>query len=797
MTFKLVAASSEQDNNKAASGTERRFVLAEDPISEENGELIIRFEYRPHDGKEKQTDLNAQAVEHILSSLKTENRNLNTDANWLDAISAFAPTEKDKTRSLLAKQLASYTARNTFDYFIHKDLGGFLRRELDFYIKNEVMHLDDIEDESAPKVEQYLSQIKVIRNIAHKIIQFLEQLENFQKKLWLKKKFVIETNYCITLDRVPEELYPEIAKNEAQREEWVKLFAIDEIKKDLTGPGYSKPLKVEFLKAHSRLLLDTRLFDRAFVERLLRQLDGLDEQLDGILIQSENANALKHIATRYRGSVDCIYIDPPYNTGGDGFCYKDNYQHSSWMSMMHERLAAMSPVVNDSATFFSSIDDNEACRIRMLLDTEFGSDGFEAQIIVQSNKRGQTYKSIAKTHEYLFAYGVGVNSKLLELPRNVEDDDSDEGGTYELWELRNRNPKFGRFNRPNLFFPIYVDPNSAGEDDLAEVALTKSSRFSIEVFPRNSEGEDSCWRWGREKVEAEITAGSKTVVVGRQKTSGDWGIYQKARKEGRKAKTIWSDTSFINEKGTVEVGSMGLTEFGFPKPLGLLKQVVMVGCKEGGCILDCFAGSGTTAHAVIDINRESEQRRRYILVEMGKHFDTVTRPRIEKAIYSQRWDNGKPVDRVGISQFFKYIRLESYEDALNNLELQRTDKQASLLDADAAMREDYILSYMLDVESRGGGGRLGQIAFESRWVPQPRRIQAPSRTQWRDTTRQRRSRRDLQLAPGPDRQTSRRDPWSPGRRRDRPEWRPRLGPVAEHRPDGQRRARQVVREARL
>jgi hypothetical protein len=147
----------------------------------------------------------------------------------------------------------------------HKDLGGFLRRELDFYSKNEVMHLDDIEHESAPRVEQYLSKIKVIRRIAHKIIQFLEQRENFQKKLWLKKKFVIETNYCITLDRVPEELYPEIAANDAQREEWVRLFAIEEIKGDPTTPGYSEPLTIAFLRENPMLLLDTRFFTREFV----------------------------------------------------------------------------------------------------------------------------------------------------------------------------------------------------------------------------------------------------------------------------------------------------------------------------------------------------------------------------------------------------------------------------------------------------------------------------------------------------------------------------------------------------
>ncbi len=708
----LIGASTEQDNNKPAPGQERRFVLCRDkPLTEENGELCIRFEYRPGQ-KEKQDDLNKQALNAILETPGFE--------LWTQELGKAAPSDKKKDRTVLEKHLTQYTARNTFDYFIHKDLGGFLRRELDFYIKNEVMHLDDVAHEdaqidvgSAHRFVEQLTKIQVIRGIAHKIIQFLEQLENFQKKLWLKKKLVIETNYCITLDRVPEELYPVIAANDAQRKEWERLFAIDQIKKDLHQPGYSVPLTVQFLQAHDRLLLDTRFFDKAFVDKLLSTLDDIDAQTDGLLVQGENFNALQHIAARHRHSVDCIYIDPPYNTGGDGFCYKDSYQHSSWMSMIRERLAAMASIVSDSATFFCSIDDNEACRLRMILDAAFGSDGFEAQIVVQSNKRGQTYKSIAKTHEYIFAYGAGVNSKLRELPRDVAGDDSDDFGIYELWELRNRNPKFGRFNRPNLFFSIYVDPKSVGGDGLAEVSLTKSSRFTVEVLPRNSDGEDSCWRWGQEKVGAELHAGAKEVVVAKQKSSGEWGVYQKARKEGKKAKTIWSDTSFINEKGTLEVGSMGFTDFGFPKPLGLLRQVVALGCKEGGWVLDCFAGSATTGHAVIDLNRNAECPRHYILIEMGSYFDTVTKPRIEKAIYSRQWDAGTPVDRNGISQCVKYIRLESYEDALNNIELKCTDQQRMCLDADHQLREQYILSYMLDVESRGSQALLNVEAFRN------------------------------------------------------------------------------------
>ena len=180
--FKLVEADTEKDNNRPQNGKERRFILSEkQPLAEENGELVIRFEYRADPDKRAQTDLNAKAVERIHAMITNSPGLLKEWSSLLEK----RPTEKNPNRTLLEKHLTDYTARNTFDYFIHKNLGGFLRRELDFYIKNEVMHLDDIESELAPRVEQYLSKIRAIRRIAHKIIDFLAQLDNFQKKLWL------------------------------------------------------------------------------------------------------------------------------------------------------------------------------------------------------------------------------------------------------------------------------------------------------------------------------------------------------------------------------------------------------------------------------------------------------------------------------------------------------------------------------------------------------------------------------------------------------------------------------------
>ncbi len=277
---------------------------------------MLGFTYAPVGKKEKQADLNASAAEQILT----------THAKGpFTGLAANDPTYtvKGKTRTILAKHLAEYTGKNSFDYFIHKDLGGFLRRELDFFIKNEVVHLDDLDDAPEANWREVRAKLKALRTIAGKIIRFLAQIEDFQKKLWLKKKFVTACDYVVTLDRIPEELYPEIAACDAQREEWVRLFAIDEIKGDLGRAGYSVPLTVDFLRENQFLPLDTRRLPSQTANKL-KSASGTP---DGLVMDSENLQALHLGRLRFKDSIESIYIDPPYNTGSDGFAYKDQFQH--------------------------------------------------------------------------------------------------------------------------------------------------------------------------------------------------------------------------------------------------------------------------------------------------------------------------------------------------------------------------------------------------------------------------------------------------------------------------------------
>jgi adenine-specific DNA-methyltransferase len=175
---------------------------------------------------------------------------------------------------------------------------------------------------------------------------------------------------------------------------------------------------------------------------------------------------------------------------------------------------------------------------------------------------------------------------------------------------------------------------------------------------------------------------------------------------GQPIQNLWLDIFVINPMAHERV------EFSTQKPISLIKRMMLMTSDKRSCVLDFFAGSGTTGHAVINLNREDGGTRKYFLVEVGAHFDTVLKPRLQRVVYSDVWRDGKPVSRTqGLSHCFKYIRLESYEDALNNLSVKRSQQQDLQLEHDDDLREQYILSYMLDVECRGSQSLLNVESF--------------------------------------------------------------------------------------
>lgn len=708
--FKLVEASTEQNNKKEQPGKERRFMLVADtPLVIENGELIIRFEYRICDNGAKQSVLNEKTAKTILTAASED---------WKRELSVLASNDK---RTLLEKHLDDYTARYLFDYFIHKDLGGFLRREMDFFIKNEVLFLDDLDPET---VQKSLSKAKVIKGIGLKIIAFLEQLENFQKKLWQKKKFVVETGYCVTIDRVPEELHSAIIGNMAQVEEWKRLFAIQDIEGNLHVPKFTNPLTNEFLKANPFLVLDTAFFNRDFTERLLASFDNLDIAMNGLLVHSENFQALNLLSNGYTNQVDAIYADPPYNTSASEIIYKNSYKHSSWLSLMSDRLRQAKSLMTNKAISCTTIDDFEMQYLNMLLTDVFGEENHLATTVIRSKPQGRaTAVGFSPNHEYGLFYSKSSEAVVGRLPRDeiqsARYSERDEQGIYTWANFRKTGGDSLRGNRPKSFYPVYVTENGLritnmtwdNEKQAWEPSEEPRPDESV-VLPIDDDGVERVWTLGWERAQKE------TAELLQREVGGRWQIYRKYRpnQDGALPGTWWDNSLYsASESGTKVLQKLfGFSgDFSYPKSLYAVIDCLRATNPPGnGTVLDFFAGSGTTGHATICLNREDEGRRKYILVEMGDYFDTILKPRIQKVIYSKDWNNGKPVSREGSSHFFKYIRLESYEDALNNLEMKRTEAQQSLLEHHDKLREEYMLSYMLDVESRESASLLNVEEFK-------------------------------------------------------------------------------------
>ena len=371
-----------------------------------------------------------------------------------------------------------------------------------------------------------------------------------------------------------------------------------------------------------------------------------------LYIEGDNLDVLKVLRENYLGKVKMIYIDPPYNTGND-FVYNDDFNvnkdteesrnglfdeegmqvlsaferntvangrfHTDWLNMIYPRLKVARDLLADDGVIFISIDDNELNNLRKVCDEIFGSSNFEATIIPISNPGGRDYKQVAITNEYLLIYSKTFSVILNEMPQDVEFKLQDNSGGYDPRELRNRNPKFHSGNRPNLFYPFYVNPSMRDENGYCPVSLTRTSKYTIEVKPYNSQGAESVWRWGKQKAASNIVLDStdKSQIMARQKSSGDWNIYEKCRRSTTKAKSVWSETEMRTENGTREVRSIfGSTYFDHPKPLGLLLRCAMIGSDEDSVILDFFSGSATTAHAVMKLNAEGGGHRKFIMVQL-------------------------------------------------------------------------------------------------------------------------------------------------------------------------------------
>lgn len=367
-----------------------------------------------------------------------------------------------------------------------------------------------------------------------------------------------------------------------------------------------------------------------------------------LFIEGDNLDALKLMQETYLGEIKMIYIDPPYNTGND-FIYEDDFGegtesylqrsnqkdefgnklvsnthangrfHSDWLSMMYPRLKLARNLLRDDGVIFISIDDHEVHSLMRLCSEVFGEENFVAQLAVQLNPRGRHLdKFVAKTHESVLVFvkdalndnainGIEKEGRMVD-----EYDKEDSQGRYRLLGLRNRNQSFNPLTRPKLYFPLYVNPQNG------DISLTQDSSFSIEVWPDAPDGTKTCWTWGKEKVSKE---GSLLVA---EQTGQEWRIYRKSYLVGADgqvaktlAKSVWTAKEITNDQGRRAIKDLfGAAIMDFPKSPFLLRTLIQMGTSSDSTILDFFAGSSTTAHAVLEQNAEDGGKRKFIMIQL-------------------------------------------------------------------------------------------------------------------------------------------------------------------------------------
>ncbi|GLI53357.1 site-specific DNA-methyltransferase [Thermodesulfovibrio yellowstonii] len=671
VVFRTVEAREEIGSNKA---TKQRFFVLDDEtpleLDKENKTLYVRFQYRElfenelgqikslrgeqektenleeeRKIKVRQEEINSLIEKEILTLLKGKHEDIMSLKKTLSS-------ERDDGRTILLYHLNRFTAKNTKDYFIHKNLRKFLSEQLDYFIKSEVLSIETLEKERF--LDKHITRAKVVREIGQTIIDFLAQIEDFQKRLWEKKKFVLKTEYVITTDRVPEEFFEEIWGNDKQKKEWEELgFEIPKTKKELKD---------------RKLPVDTKYFSQDFKEKLLEKLSenaDLDDLLDGLLIKSENYQALNLLINKYKEKVQTIYIDPPFNKEQDAdYLYNVKYKDSTWISMLENRLRLARDLLNDRGSIFVRCDYNGNWLVRPLMNEIFGIFLNEIQVnrIVKTGFGANRFPTATDS---LFYYAKSGNflfkgfRKRLSKPK-------------EPWWHDMTSMTAGKVGgKPRIIFGVEMYPHTPGR----------------------------AWTFGQEKINQLEKQGKirircsncgylhyKGIWKGCPKCHGDKPrVEYLVETDGREPiDTDWTD---------IPGYSFGWN-FQTENSEQLLYRVIESTSNEGDLVMDFFLGSGTTTAVAHKL------KRKWIGVEMGEHFWTVVLPRMKKVLaydksgISKEKDVKEKYNEKTAGGFFKYQIIEQYEDTLDNIELKENKQVESLF------KDEYLLKYFLDFETR-------------------------------------------------------------------------------------------------
>lgn len=567
----------------------------------------------------------------------------------------------------LDRNLNKFYVGNDADYFIHKDLRGFLTREKGRFIKQIIfsdlealLHAGD--DNATPLIA------RAFNVVADTLIGFLSAIENFQKGLFELKKKVVDTHYLISAGKIPAAFYERVFACEAQRQEWREVYKVD-----VAASAQ--------LAEQPTLVVDTSLYlnsDPTFQDDLLSlpEFDNLDEQTDGLLVNSENWQALNMLQEKFREQVKCIYIDPPYNTGGDGFLYKDSFRHSSWASMIEDRLIESTKFLSSNGITFISIDQNERHNLDSILYGLYGAENRIGELIWK-NVTDNNPTNIACEHEYVQCYARNkatiesvwkssisdAKDALIKIGQELLDKYGDTPtlrSAYRDW-FRTNKLFLGQLDRYKHIDCGGVYTGSQSVHNPGKEGYRYDVLHNVTGKPCKQPLMGYRFPEGTMK---KLLAEDRIIFGDDESKIVELKVYAHEY-EDKLASVITID----GRTGANDLRSMfpNGKRFNNPKTSALLETFFSFVVQGGDTVFDYFAGSGTTAQAIIALNRKDGERRRFVLTEMAQYFYDVLKPRVAKVMSSSKWKDGSPEKLDGWVGFIKVQAFEQYEDLLDNL----------------------------------------------------------------------------------------------------------------------------------
>lgn len=385
------------------------------------------------------------------------------------------------------------------------------------------------------------------------------------------------------------------------------------------------------------------------------------------LIEGDNLAALKLLEKTHKGKIDVIYIDPPYNTGAKNWTYNndyvdkdDEYRHSKFASFIKERMEIARNLLSDEGIIVCAIDDYEIHSVRMMFDEIYGEHNRLGTCVVVHNPGGrQDDNFFATAHEYMLVYSkkkekADVGFLPITEEKQAQYTNQDEYGKYKLRSLIRTGAHSRPEERPGLCYPIYINPNTL------EISIQKSNLFCFELFPFDSSGNPRVWRWSPKTV---MENKEKYLVCKKQKDS--FAVYVKEREsdnQGYKPKTLWNNSNYSSATAIGQIKSIFNSStgsvFDYPKSCFLIIDILKILTKNNTTILDFFAGSGTTGHAVMKLNAEDGGHRKFILCTNNENgiCRDITYQRLKTVITGKRKDGSDYDEKYNAS--LKYYKID-------------------------------------------------------------------------------------------------------------------------------------------